>query len=590
MDEWYMTKKRSVNLPENFAGVFILLLTALMPIKYGTISCMPEAGSFYPDSPVDWLYVSWPASTFGIFSGTALLLALACCRFKLKKGWFTTSFLFFSIAVAASALWGKLCSPVQFYGEAEFIHFAAICSYISAVYILISTSEIWRMRVLYALGLGTLLLTFSAFHQYFIGFKDMQEFARMQESQGIILSDAIRLKLIDGRVYGAMSSANLLSGFMLCAAPLLVAVSIRISRKFEPQKQSLVLFTAVSLLLGFGTLFMTKTRGAFLALGVTVMLMLLSDKRIKKVYKYSCLAVILLTLTAGAFYIRHYGRGFGSMAERVSYLRTSAVMISEKPLAGHGWGEFFYRHMQLKDTTSNESAHDPHNIVVSFAVHAGIPAGILILAAFLLPIWNLWRRRESLDLLETLSLWGCVAAFIHALQDINHQSPAVIAVLMLILLVNQKNDQESPEFKRLFKWSIMLFLTLLGTSSALLNWQYTRGDAALSHLEECCRPSVKEKLHLSTPYNVEKALAGVNTLRPHHPFANSLAGTFFFVRNDFGRAEKYYLKSLELDRRRPGTLRKLADIIEQRGEHEKAHALRKRAEKLFPSNPEYHIQ
>ena len=582
-----MAQKKSAKSLENFAGIFILLLTALMPVKYGTISCMPEAGSFYPDAVFDWLYISWPAATFGIFSGAALLLALVCCRFELKKGWFTTSFLLFFLPFSLAALWGKLRAPMQFYGEAEFIHFIAICSYLAAVYVLISSSEKWRMQVLYAFGLGTLMLAFSAFHQYFIGFRDMQEFAKMQEAQGIVLSDAIRLKLIDGRVYGAMSSANLLAGFMLCAAPVMVALGVKVSRKFEPQKQSLILFSAVSLLFGFGALFMTKTRGAFLALGVTVMLMLLSDKRIKKIYKYLSLAMILLVLIAGAFYIRHYGRGFGSMAERVSYLRTSAVMIGEKPLAGHGWGEFFYRHMQLKDTSSNESAHDPHNIVVSFAVHAGVMAGIAVLAAFLLPMWNLWRRRDNLDLLETLSLWGCTAAFIHALQDINHQSPAVITALMMILMVSQKNEAENPEIKHQYKWSLVLFMVLCGAASAVLNWQYTRGDAALSYLEECCRPSVKEKFYLSTPYNVEKSLDKVNKLRPRHPFASSLAGAFFFVRSDFKLAEKYYLKALELDARRPGTLRKLADIIEQRGEYDKARILRKRAEKLFPSNPEY---
>ena len=582
-----MPRTRIAQTAENCAGAFILLLTLLMSIKYGTISCMPEAGSFYPDGIVDYLYVSWPASTFGVFSGTALLLALACCRFEVKKSAFTLCSLLFFIAIPCAALWGKVLAKSPFYGEAEFIHFAAIGAYLAAVYILISSSNVWKNRIIYALGTGTLLLTISAFRQYFFGFKEMQEFAKMQESQGIVLTEAIRLKLIDGRVYGAMSSANLLAGFMLCAAPLLLALGIKASKRFEPQKQSLILFAAVSTLLGFGTLFMTKTRGAFLALGATAVIWLFSSRKIKRVYKYTALAAIAAVLIAGAFYIRFYGRGFGSMAERVSYLRTSAVMFAEKPLAGHGWGEFFYRHMQLKNTPSNESAHDPHNIVASFAIHAGAFAGLAVLAAFLVPLWNLWKRRESLDLVSSMSLWGCAAAFLHALQDINHQSPAIITALMLLLMVNQDNDEQKATASKPCKYALILFCAALGIASAVLNWQYTKGDAALSFLEECCRPQTKEKFHLSTPYNVEKALAAVNRLRPLHPFASNLAGAFYFYREDLNTAEKHYLKALSLDPRRPGVFVKLADIAQLRGEHEKAKKLYDHARKLFPSNPEY---
>lgn len=583
-------RERIAGAAENCAGIFILLLTLLLPVKYGTISGMPEAGSFYPDSIRDYIYISWPSSTFGIFSGAALLLAIICCgcRFKPEKSSFTLSALLFTAGIPCAALWGLFLAKAGFYSEAEFIHFAALGAYTGAVYILVSTSKVWKNRILYALGLGTLLLTISAFHQYFIGFNDMLEFAAMQEKEGIMLSEAMRLKLIDGRVYGAMSSANLLAGYMLCGAPLLLALAIKASRHFEPQKPSLVIFSAAAVILGFGTLFMTKTRGAFLALGITTVLWLFSSRKIKKSIKYSTLALILLALGSGALYIKHYGRGFGSMAERVSYLRTSAVMLSEKPLSGHGWGEFFYRHMQLKNTTSNESAHDPHNVVISFAVHAGGFAGLAVLAAFCFPLWMLWKRRENLDTVSAFSLWGCVSAFLHALQDINHQSPAVIAALMVILMVNQKrDDREFQEISRTLKYSVVIFCTTLGISSFVFNWQYTRGDAALSFLEECCHPSVKEKIFLSTPYNVEKALERVNHLRPHHPFAYNLAGAYFFLHGDLTRAEKYYHKSLVLDSRRPGVLRKVADILEQKGESEKAKSLRTKARELFPSNPEY---
>ena len=42
--------------------------------------------------------------------------------------------------------------------------------------------------------------------------------------------------------------------------------------------------------------------------------------------------------------------------------------------------EFFYRHMELKTTGTDEAAHDPHDIAATFAVHCGIPCGLLALA------------------------------------------------------------------------------------------------------------------------------------------------------------------------------------------------------------------
>ena len=112
----------------------------------------------------------------------------------------------------------------------------------------------------------------------------------------------------------------------------------------------------------------------------------------------------------------------------------------------------------------------------------------------------------------------------------------------------------------------------------------------MSYLEECCRPSVKEKFYLSTAHNVETALNDVKALRPQHPFAFNLAGAFYFARGNYDKAEKYYLQAHSLDARRPGVLRKLADLSDMRGDSVQAVKLRKRARELFPSNPEYREQ
>ncbi len=588
MDQQHVTRQES--LFRKIAGSLFCLLMFIMPLKYGTIAVMPEASCFYPDRALDYIFVSWPSASFGVFSGTVLLLVLAAFRPKTKFDALTLCALLSGVAPMIAALWGKQISSSSFYSNAAVCHISGICAAVISSAILVMNSSVWRNRILYSLGAGTFLLTLSAFHQYFIGFEDMKEFARMQEKNGIVFSEAIRLKLIDGRVYAAMSSANLLAGFMLLAAPLLVSCAAILSRKFEPQKLSLKIFCAASTVLGAGTLLMTKTRGAFLAAAVTAVIWLFSCQKIKRSVKLILCGAIAAIVILGAFYIHTKGRGFGSMGERVSYINTSLIMLCEKPLSGHGWGEFFYRHMELKNTSSNESAHNPHNTIADFAIHTGFAAGVIALFTFLYPLFKLWKRREELDELEYAILWGGTAAFLHSLTDINTQSPAVISSLLIALLVCQRSSEENRETARVRNILFAVTAAAIAITSLTANWIYLKGDAALNHLEECCSPPVREKFHLSTPGNVRRAIEQVQKLRPDHPFAFSNGGNYFMAHRDYETAEMYFNNSLKLDPRRPGVLRKLADIAELKGDAAKAQELRLKAHKLFPSNPEYKLK
>lgn len=587
-------KTAEIRQEENFfrkaAGSFFCLLVFLMPLKYGTIAAMPEVSSFYPDRAPDYLIVSWPAASFGVFAGIALLMVLAAFPVKARKTDLTLCALLFGIAPVIAGIWGKIISTSSFYSQAVLCHITGVCAFILTAAVLVMYDKVWQKRILYSLGAGTFILTLTAFHQYFFGFEEMKEFAKMQEKDGIVFSEAIRLKLLDGRVYGAMSSANLLSGFMLVAAPILVSCAIISSRRFEPQKLALKLFCAAAVVLGFGTLLMTKTRGAFLALAVTAVIWLFSTGKIKRSIKFVMTGVIAAAIVAGAIYIQYRGRGFGSMGERAGYMKTSLVMLCEKPLAGHGWGEFFYRHMELKTTSSNESAHNPHNIIADFAVHTGGIAGVIALSAFIYFIFKLWKRRDEAGLLEYACLWGSIAGFIHCLGDINTQSPAVISVLLIAILVCQSDPEESREFSGKVTLALKPVIILTAAGSIYGNYLYLKGDAALNRLEERCSPPVKEKFYLSTPGNVRRALDNVNKLRPDHPFAYGNAANYFMAHRDLDTAEKYYLAALKLDPRRPGTLRKLADIAEAKGDALRAKELRERAHKLFPSNPEYQLK
>ena len=79
-----MTDRPAGMLQKMAEGAF-LLLTFLLPLKFGTLTGLPEAASYFPPDWVDYLFISWPASGFGIFSGIVLLLtALAFAALALS--------------------------------------------------------------------------------------------------------------------------------------------------------------------------------------------------------------------------------------------------------------------------------------------------------------------------------------------------------------------------------------------------------------------------------------------------------------------------------------------------------------------------
>lgn len=74
---------------EKLAGGLLLALTFLMPLKFGTLAVMPEATGLYPGDLFSWAIISWPAHSFGLFSG-GLLLLLAPAAFRCGRELFST--------------------------------------------------------------------------------------------------------------------------------------------------------------------------------------------------------------------------------------------------------------------------------------------------------------------------------------------------------------------------------------------------------------------------------------------------------------------------------------------------------------------
>jgi hypothetical protein len=571
---------------QNAAGWYVCVLVFLLPLKFGSLAVMPEAAGFFPGDLFSWVVINWPAHSFGIFSGAALLFSLAAYGVPAKCTVRGLAALLWIVGFAAAGLVGMVNSGAPFYAEGELAHLLGIASFCGAAALPLcsGSAALWRGRFFAALSFGVLLLCVNGLNQYFFGFDELREFLAKKQENGEAVHGVLLAKVADDRVYATMVSANVLAGFLLLAGPLAVTCFRRMGRRFEPERVSSALFFCVMFFPVAAVFLMTKTRAAFLCALVTAALYVLT-LRGKRLLRIAFLFCVCAAVAGGAVYIRLAGRGFGSFAERADYMRTAARMFPEKPLTGHGWGEFFYRHMLEKTTDTDESTHDPHNVFLSFILQSGLPAGLLASSALLLPLILLWRSRGKNDAETTAVLWGGIAFSLHCCCDINMQIPACMAGAGLLLIAALP---DGPVFEKTavltVKLALFLLLTAAGAGALFLNGRELRGDVAYTVLCDMVNtpPPNRPGEHL-----IVHQWQLTESLRKKHPFACNIMGDLYMAAGDLDTAERFFMESLRRDPRRPAVHERLAKIAEARGNSGLAASLRRRAHLLFPSHPGY---
>lgn len=578
---------------------YLIGLTFLLPLKFGSLAVLPEATSFYPGDLFSWLIINWPAHSFGIFSGVALFAALvvfAPGMRPLRTSGGATALLW-SFGLVLVSLIGWINAATIDYAVGETIHLAGIGAYVLAVRLWLRNRPEERRWFCAALAAGACWLIYSGLSQYFVGFAETREFVEKQIAEGIPISHVMVAKINDDRVFATFVSCNVLAGYLLLLLPVTLYAVWRFAGHFEPVRLSRILLCGLVFSGLAAVLLLTRSRAAFLAALLTAgaFAMTLPKRRI-----YRCIPVVVLALAivGGAIYIHRAGRGFGSMAERVDYLRSSVKMIAEKPLAGHGWGGFFYRHMELKTTGTDESAHDPHNLVMAFASQTGVIGGAVALAAVLLPLFWLGRRifrrggeetpEEGADGFARAVFWGECAFLLHAHMDVDLQIPASMAAAgaMLVAALPEASAQMAARGRR--RWLLVAAGMLLAAVAAMGNILWLRAEMAYDRLITLARPqSAQDRLRPVSDAEVVKALREAVALRPGSPFPWEIAGDYFWSRRDGVMAEKCYREAARCTPDRPSLYRRFFDLEMARGNRAAAAKHLRRMLELFPSNPKY---
>ena len=75
--------------------------------------------------------------------------------------------------------------------------------------------------------------------------------------------------------------------------------------------------------------------------------------------------------------------------------------------------------------------------------------------------------------------------------------------------------------------------------------------------------------------------------RPDSPVVEMYAGDWYMRTKQWDKAEKHFLRVLELEPIRPAAYSRLAQIALQRGDREKAEKLQLKAHRLFPKSRFY---
>lgn len=582
-----MAKKEyteNVSAPGKLFGLWLAFLCFLLPVKFASLAVMPEATSFFPEDLFSWIFVTLPAHAWGIVSGVTL--AAASCLFPMRKtDWKTLQgrmILLWGIVPVLAVLIGWRSGSLLGYSLGTAAHFAGISAFAASVGLYLRKYPAKKNLLLAGIVAGTLYLGFAGLWQYFVGFADMREFIDKQIAAGEQVNYVLWAKVQDNRVYASFTSANVLAGFLLLTLPLVLTVLYKCGDYFEPQKVSRILFPAVGFALSGTVFLMTKSRGAFLCALIIFAVWGLTLP-MRKRWRMLLLAGALAVAVCGAVYVQLCGRGFLSASERVDYIKTSVRMVTEKPLAGYGWGGFFYRHMALKTTDSNESARDPHNILASFAAQAGVPGVLLIALVLFYPPCELGRRmfRKEADLVQIAIFWGSCGFLLHSMLDVNMQIPACLTIFSALQFIALAGENVSE--KERIAVLPMIGFAAVAAAAVVLNVHWVRGEKALDDLMNVINPGEKR----GTPAEVQRYLNNVLKFRSYSTMPYEITGDYYLSLRDLDTAEVYYRKSLAMDEKRPAIHRRLRELALQRGDHETAAGELKRMQELFPSNPEY---
>ena len=427
--------------------ILLLVLTFLLPLKFGSAACTPEMPMSYWTDPVAILVASWPVLLFPFFSAVVLALCILClpkpdrpCRELRYYGWIWA-------LVILSCLTGWIhASTWDFAAQNTAYLFGLLCWALALIRTLESDPGFARYLT-GALIAGLVFSVYSAFCQYLSGFEDTLNFVRKREERlGIsILDGQFGNRLKEARVSGDFSICNSYAGYLILVFPVVIAWLWNLGGRVTPQLPARLVLTLPAAGVFLFLLKETGSRGGVLGLLAGLFLLL---PGLKLARKWKIMLWSLVPIAAAGFWLLlRFGRGFNSLLIRLDYFQAAFRMALIRPFTGAGWGEFLNDYLILKDVVNDEAPHSPHNFILTLGSQCGLPALLLTTLLLAVPLTAalilLYRKYRSERMencaLEMAYVCGIGAWTFHSMVELNYETPGSVgvAVVLSVLILNR---------------------------------------------------------------------------------------------------------------------------------------------------------
>lgn len=460
----------------------LLILTFLLPLKFGSTVGVPEMPMSYWHDPMAILIASWPIMLFPLLSAIALDCAVLLYP---KPGPVSAPMRMYGwlwILLTAVSLPGWLNATTWDFAIQNTVHLLGMTCWTLALIRVLENSPDFRKYLFAALLTGLIFSVYSAVNQYLSGFDETIKYLQDKEAaSGVqILNGQFGSRLKEARVSGDFTVCNSYAGYLVLVFPLLLGTMWKLGSRVTPPLPAKLLLTLPCAGVFLFLLKETGSRGGLLAMlaGAFLILPCLQLSR-----KWKCLLWSLIPVgLTGFFLLVKFGRGFNSMLIRFDYFQAAVKMMLLHPFTGAGWGEFLNDYLILKNVVNDEAPHSPHNFVLTLGSQCGIPAFLISCILLALPLiaalvlLSRRSREKTLSFPDTCFVWGLGAWTFHSMLELNYETPGALglAVLISLLILDQSNSLPglaSPAVNRLNSNGLRLsYLLAALTVLAAVHW------------------------------------------------------------------------------------------------------------------------
>ena len=583
----------------------VLILTFLLPLKFGATVGVPEMPMSYWTDPMAILVASWPLLLFSFAAAVTLAVALLLLPRPEKTVLPLRFYGWLWVLTAAACLPGWVHSTTWDFAAQNTAHQLGMLCWALALIRTLESDPGFARSLIGAMFAGLVFSVYSAFSQYLTGFEDTLKYIKEKEVQSgvVILEGQFGTRLQEARVSGDFTVCNSYAGYLVMIFPLLLGALWQLGGKITPPLPARLILTLPCLGAFLFLLKETGSRGGVLALlagGVLVLPGLKLPRRWKVIF-WS-----MLPLGAAGFYLLvRLGRGFNSMLIRFDYFQAAIRMMFRRPLTGAGWGEFLNDYLILKDVVNDEAPHSPHNFILTLGAQCGVPAAIFSALVLILPLTialiQLSRRSRERDLSECVPeiamVWGLGGWTVHSLMELNYETPGSLglAVVLAVLVLCRPDVPAFPLPARLTSFrqagAVFLLVCVLSAGAALwylpgviraeMNFDvlHSRIDPRFSNDPAGNRPQ---------PAEVRQLLAKCD---PRSPFPYATASLYFRMLGPYYTDDALEMLSKAIERtpkRAAYHFRKSRILSEFPSRKAESEAALLKARELSPKNPQYY--